>query len=227
MDTETVAVTEQLQVPEVVQENAQEAPVNETEVFDNAEVKEEVEERNVPLSALQKERKKRQEAEQRNLEKDQELIMFREHQLKQMQQPVTQEEDDTLYEPVTKAEFAKQLKAQEKQTLRAVSESTWISENPEKAEVINEKLANFLKKRPNLAAAIEGAPNRYEQAWEFLDILTPKQKAVLNSPTAIKREAPNSPSGVPKAAAMNQAVDVMSMSESEFAAYRKSKRSRR
>lgn len=212
-DTETV----QEQVPEVVQENVQEAPVNETQALDNAEVKEEVpQEQNVPLSALQKERRKRQDAEQ-------ELKMYREHQLKQMQGANPQEEDESQYEPVTKAE----LKKQSVQMMRDVEEKTWIRQNPEKAELINEKLANFLKQRPNLAAAIEAAPNRYEEAWELMDKLSPRQKAALTTPQATKKVTPNSPSGVPKAAAMNQAVDVMNMNDSEFAAWRNSKRSRR
>ena len=212
-DTETV----QEQVQQVVQENIQEAPVNETQALDNAEVKEEVQqEQNVPLSALQKERRKRQDAEA-------ELKMYREHQLKQMQGADPQEEDESQYEPVTRAE----LKKQQVQMMRDVEEKTWIRQNPEKAEIINEKLANFLKQRPNLAAAIEAAPNRYEEAWELMDKLSPRQKAALVNKPATKKDAPNSPSGVPKAAAMNQAVDVMNMSDSEFAAWRSSKRSRR
>lgn len=212
-DTETV----QEQVQEEVQENIQEAPVEDTQALDNAEVKEEVQqEQNVPLSALQKERRKRQDAEA-------ELKMYREHQLKQMQGADPQEEDESQYEPVTRAE----LKKQQVQMMRDVEEKTWIRQNPEKAEIINEKLANFLKQRPNLAAAIEAAPNRYEEAWELMDKLSPRQKAALANKPATKKEAPNSPSGVPKAAAMNQAVDVMNMSDSEFAAWRSSKRSRR
>ena len=208
---------DQEQVQEVIQENKQEAPVEETQALDNAEEKAEVQqEQNVPLSALQKERRKRQDAEA-------ELKMYREHQLKQMQEANPQEEDESQYEPVTKAE----LKKQQLQIMREVEEKTWIRKNPEKAEVINEKLANFLKQRPNLAAAIEAAPNRYEEAWELMDKLSPRQKAALNNPQATKKVTPNSPSGIPKAAAMNQAVDVMSMSDSEFAAWRKSKRSRR
>ena len=111
--------------------------------------------------------------------------------------------------------------------MRDAEEKTWIRQNQEKAEIVNEKLTNFLKQRPNLAAAIEAAPNRYEVAWELMDKLTPKQKAALSSQAATKKDTPNSPSGVPKAAAMNQAVDVMNMSDSEFAVWRKSKRSRR
>lgn len=213
--TDTEAVQEQAQ--EVVQENIQEMPVNETQAVETAETKEEVQqEQNVPLSALQKERRKRQDAEG-------ELKMYREHQLKQMQTPAAQEEDDSQYEPVTKAE----LRQQQVQMMRDVEEKAWIRQNPEKAEAINEKLANFLKKRPNLAAAIEAAPNRYEESWELMDKLSPKQKTALSATPAPKKDTPNSPSGVPKAAAMNQAVDVMNMTDSEFVVWRNSKRSRR
>jgi len=215
--TDTETVQEQEQAQEVVQENIQEVQVEETNADNTAEVNETAQqEQNVPLSALQKERRKRQDAEA-------ELKVYREHQLKQVQPAATQEEDESQYEPVTKAE----LKQQQVQMIRAVEEKAWMRQNPEKAEMINEKLANFLKQRPNLAAAIEAAPNRYDEAWELMDKLSPKQKVALTQQAAIKRDAPNSPSGMPKAAAMNQSIDVMTMNDKEFAAWRKSKKSRR
>lgn len=220
MDTETVAVTEQDEVvQESYQDNDQEQIASDTNEIDNANVQEEqepVKEQNVPLSALQKERRKRQDAEQ-------ELKVYREHQLKQMQEGSPQEEDDNQYEPVTRAD----LKKQQVQVMRDVEEKTWIRQNPEKAEIINEKLAKFLTQRPNLAAAIEAAPNRYEEAWELMDKLSPKQKAVLNKQQSNKSATPNSPSGVPKAAAINQTVEFSAMTDSEFNAWRQSKRSRR
>ena len=216
MDTDTETVQEQVQ--EETQVVNQEPVATDEQVVENqeAQAEEPIKEQNVPLSALQKERRKRQDAEQ-------ELKVYREHQLKQVQQQVPVEEDESQYEPVTKAE----LKKQQVQMMRDVEEKSWIRQNPEKAEVINEKLANFLKKRPNLAAAIEAAPNRYEEAWELMDKLSPKQKAALTSPQATKKVTPNSPSGSPKAAGINQAVDLMNMSDSEFAAWRKTKRSHR
>jgi len=221
MDTETVAVPEQVEVvQEVSQESMNQEPMaNDTQVLENndvAQTEEPDKEQNVPLSALQKERRKRQDAES-------ELKMYREHQLKQMQGNNPQEEDESQYEPVTKAELSKY----KDQMVRDVDEKTWIRQNPEKAEIINEKLAKFLKLRPNLAAAIEAAPNRYEEAWDLLDKLSPKQKAVLNSSQATKKIAPNSPSGIPKAAAINQTVEFSSMTDKEFNAWRDSKRKRR
>lgn len=217
MDTETVAVTETVEQPV---EQVQEELVNDTEAFESPEVEQQeepVKEQSVPLSAHIKERKKRQEAEQ-------EVRMYREHQLKLMQkEQQVEEEDETQYEPITKADMSKREAA----ILRKVEESSWIRHNPEKAEIINEKLEKFLKRRPNLTAAIDAAPNRYEQAWEFMEMYENKQRAVNKQQKVEKKAAPNSPSGVPKGAAMDQSIDVMNMTDEEFANWRRSKKSRR
>jgi len=107
MDTDTETVQEQVQ--EETQVVNQEPVATDEQVVENqeAQAEEPVKEQNVPLSALQKERRKRQDAEQ-------ELKVYREHQLKQMQETAPQEEDESQYEPITKAEFNKQLKAQNK-----------------------------------------------------------------------------------------------------------------
>jgi hypothetical protein len=70
------------------------------------------------------------------------------------------------------------------------------------------------------------APNRWEEAWELMSALTPKQQQQLKT-NPVKRDAPGAPTGVPKAAAINQAVDVMSMSDAEFSTWRQSQRKRR
>ena len=209
MSAETVPVQEK------IEEDAAELMVEaetQPEVIENEPPSKE---ERVPLSALQKERKKRQEAEE-------ELKVYRDRQLQEMKSkpPV---EDDSRYESATKEDLGKS----QQQIIRAVEERNWIKQNPEKAESVNEKLAEFLKQRPNLASAIEGATNRYEEAWELMDKLTPKQKAALKPANAAKKDAPGNPAGVPKAAALNQAVDVMHMSDSEFAAWRQSQRKRR
>jgi len=177
-------------------------------------VEEHQEEKTVPLSALQKERKRRQELEEENR-------VYREHQLKQMQDK-PEEPDDTQYDPVTKGE----LRLTQQQIIRAVEEKRWVKENPEKTELINEKLREFLKQRPNLTSAIEAASNRYEEAWELMDKLTPKQKASLKTTGSAnaRREAPGSPGAVPKAAGINQTVDFGDMSDSEFNAWRQAKK---
>lgn len=206
MSAETVSVSEE------VKDEVLEQPIDQVEASDaETPVEGHAKEQHVPLSALQKERKKRQEIEQ-------ELRWHKE----QMQQKTAQPQvpDDSIYEAATKEDLGKS----QQQTIRAVEERYWIKNNPEKAEEVNTKLTEFLKQRPNLASAIESSTNRYEEAWELMDKLTPKQKAALRPNASAKKDTPGSPGSVPKAAAINQAVDVMSMSDSEFAVYRQSKR---
>jgi hypothetical protein len=214
MSTDTVSV-EQNEVVEPVVNT--EVPVQEVEQTESIPTESTVEtkEQQVPLSALQKERRKRQEIEQ-------ELKVYRDIQASQ-NKTSEQPADDTQYEPVTKADLGKN----QAQIIRAVEERNWIKDNPEKAEVIHDRLTEFLKQRPNLAQAIEGATNRYEEAWELMDKLSPKQKAALKNPSSAKKETPGSPSAIPKAASINQAVDVMNMSDSEFATWRQSQRKHR
>ncbi|MFA6201400.1 MAG: hypothetical protein WC679_13445 [Bacteroidales bacterium] len=203
------------QVVSPVEQNTEVKPVQQ-EVAESTE-----KEQQVPLSALQKERKKRQEYEQ-------ELKAYRDFQLKQMQmsqQP--QEEDPKQYEPITKADYEKAKNADKLSIMREVEEKLWIKNNPEKIEEINERLTEFLKQRPNLAAAIEASSNRYEEAWELMDKLSPKQKIVLKQQVQEKKIAPGSPAAVSKSASMNQAIDVMNMSDDEFNAWRRSKRGAR
>jgi hypothetical protein len=195
--------------PEQGQTEQQQQPIETTDEAPS----ENVSQQHVPLSALQKERRKRQDVEQ-------ELKVYKELQANQHKDAIP---DDSQYEPVTKADLDKHQAA----IVRAVEERNWIKENPEKTEIINERLPELLKQKPNLVPAIDNATNRYEQAWEFLDKLTPKQKAALKSPPTAKKDAPGSPAAIPKAASINQAVDLMNMSDSEFSAWRQSQRKHR
>lgn len=169
-------------------------------------IEKEPEETKVPLAALQKERKKRQELEMQ--------IEWERQQRANAQVP--QEEDNNRYESATKEDLGKV----QQEAVRIVEEKIWVKNNPEKFEKINENLAEFLKQRPHLAYAINMSTNRYEEAWALMDALTPKQQQQLKT-TSVKKDAPNAPTSVPKAAALNQTVDVMNMSDQEFMAWRK------
>jgi hypothetical protein len=211
MSAETVPVQNEVESQEIV-----ESPIESEQQEDSSPIEQPNEER-VPLSALQKERRKRQEIEQ-------ELRWVKEQSIRQQRANETvQEPDESHLEPATREELGRS----EQKIIRSVEERSWIKNNPEKTEEINEKLSEFLKQRPHLAAAIEGAPNRYEEAWLLMDALTPKQKTALRPVASPKKEAPGNPAGGPKAAALNQAVDVMNMSDSEFNAWRNSQRKRR
>lgn len=194
----------------------QEAPeVSQAEGHDEAQVAQE-EPKQVPLSALQKERKKRQELEL-------ELQWVKQNQ-QQIHAPVAPpEEDNSKYESATREDLSRT----QNETIRAMEERLWIRSNPEKYEKVNEYLPKFLEQRPNLKSAIRDAPNRYEEAYTLMEALTPKQQQQLKAAPAQKKEAPGSPGSVPKAAALNQTVDVMNMSDSEFTAWRTQQKKRR
>lgn len=211
-NTGEVTLSEAVETGEAIVENKE---VSETQEGQSPEQK-------VPLSALQKERKKRQEVEQRNK-------ILEEFQLKQMKsQDNPQESDGSEYEPVTKKELEHRERVVRAETVRDVEERLWIKQNPERLEAVLDKLPDFLKQRPNLAAAINEASNRYEEAWELMDKLTPKQKSNLKgSSSSVHKEAPNSPSNVPKGAAIGQVADLSNMSDAEFNSWRQDKRRRR
>lgn len=176
---------------------------------------EEQKEQYVPLPTHIKERRRRQELEQENR-------IYREM-LEKQQAPVIQE-DDKKYEAITNEEF-EQKKAE---IIQKVREETWIENNPEKLAIINERLPEFLQQRPNLKYAIEHSANRYLEAWNLMEALNPKQKEALKQAAVTqKKAAPNSPSSVPKAAALNESINLMNMTDAEYFKWRESQKKRR
>lgn len=167
----------------------------------------------VPLSALQKLREKKKELEL-------ELQWERQRNAQQRQPEAPQEEDNSRYESATKEDLTRS----QDEAIRRIEEKMWIRQNPEKYEMINDQLPTFLKQRPNLALAINHSSNRYEEAYLLMTALTPKQQSQLKKESAPKREAPHSPSGISKAAALSETVDVMGMSDAEFSAWRNAKK---
>ena len=166
----------------------------------------------VPLAALQKERKKRQELEYENQ-------LLKDQYVNRVVPPV---DDGSQYETVTRADLGRHSE----ELVRALEEKHWVKHNAEKAQMVNERLSEFLKQKPYLAEALKNAPNRYEEAWELMNALTPKQQNALTKPAPQKREGPGAVNTAPKAAAMNQAVDLMAMSDTEFYAWRKAQKRR-
>lgn len=163
----------------------------------------------VPLHVVQTERRKRQEAEQ-------ETKVLKEQQAKA-------EADDSRYESATKEDLSKS----EEKTIRTMEERQWVKNNPELFKKINEELPEFLKLKPNLAIAIDQSTNRWEEAWELMSKLSPRHAQQPQPVQKPKPQAPGSPSGVPKGAAMNETMDCMSMSDEEYFAWRDEKVGRR
>ena len=200
---------------EVVQEAA--TDIVEQMQEDNAvEQPVEKEEQRVPLATLQKMRKRAQEAELKA------QWLEQQYQKVSHQPAQSQEDDSSKYESATKEDLGKS----QNEAVRIIEERLWIKSNPEKFERVNEYLPQFLKQRPNLASAIDSATNRYEEAFTLMEALTPKQQQQLK-PAQPKKEAPGSPTSVPKAASLNQAVDVMSMNDQEFSQWRQAQKRRR
>lgn len=169
------------------------------------------EEKSVPLSVLQKERKKRQSLQQE----------LEEYKKQPRANESSSDEDYSRYESVTKEELGKS----QFETIRAVREDDWATTNPDKVAIIESELEDFLQLRPNLAPAIQSSTNRLKEAWELMTALSPKQKAAIKN--NVQKDVPRSPGTVPKAAAMNDGVDLMNMNDQEFRDWRKSKSRRR
>ena len=175
----------------------------------------------IPLAIAQKLREKKRELELELQWEKQERLRLQQGQ--SAQKP--KEDDNSRYESATRED----LSNSQQEIVRIVEEKSWIKANPEKYQMVNEYLPQFLKQRPNLASAIGQATNRYEEAYILMDALSPKQQKQLtkSATQTVKKEAPNSPGGIPKAAALNQAVDVMTMSDTEYRVWRDSQKKRR
>jgi hypothetical protein len=172
----------------------------------------------VPLSVLAKERAKKKELEL-------EIQWYKQKEAQAAAPAAPQEDDSSRYESATRED----VRFSRAQTVRDVREELWMEKYPERAERVNSELKEFLKLKPNLRTAIAESTNRYEEAYTLMEALSPKQQKIIAKPAAnvAKKEAPNAPGGVPKAAALNEAVDVMSMSDKEFSEWKASKKRRR
>ena len=186
---------------------------------------EEQEIKTVPLRAVQKERRKRQEAEalaqKAQIENEYLRAQFNKNK-------PAEEEDESIYESATRKEMKDTVSQTREEVLRDVREEAWAENNPEKTDYVNENLANFLKQRPNLVSAVQNSKNRYKEAYELMSALSPKQQQQLTSPAKQKRiQSPGSPNSVPKSAGVDQVVNLMAMSDSEYNEWRKGQRKRK
>lgn len=190
--------------------------------LDDYETSEASETKTVPLKAVQKERKRRQEAEaaaQRN-------AIELEYLKAQLSKPKVAEEDESEYESASRKELRDTASKTKDDVKRDLREEIWAESHSAQVEYVDENLATFLKQRPHLTSAIANAPNRYKEAYELMTALSPKQQARLSEKPK-KRDAPHAPNSVPKSAGVNQAIDIMSLSDDEFNKWRASSRKKR
>ncbi len=115
------------------------------------------EQKMVPLTALQAERRKRQDSEAR-AQAYEELIRS----TKEAKQEVQEEEDpNALVEK-------KHLQETTAYTKRDILETLYQDMHPEAVEKINKYLKPILEKKPWLASTVDAAQNRYARAYEIV-----------------------------------------------------------
>lgn len=173
------------------------------------------EEKNVPLKALQEERKKRQEAEYQS--------KWLQEQLQATQTQRQQEPADDGDELLTKADYSRMTQSQLAELKRQTLEESFVSDHPEVIDKVENELPELLKKKPWLAHAINNSTNRYKTAWEVINDYKPKTE--VRKRLAENQEKPGNASAVSKGGEVSK--DFSKMSASEFKAYRASVRSKR
>ena len=176
--------------------------------------------RQVPLEALEAERRKRKEAEAQNK-------ALQDYMLKSKQTSETAQDEDDEEEYMTKAEFKKRSFAQKREVL----EEAFCSSNPVAVQEINKNLEEIIKQKPWLAQTIENSPNRYARAYEIVQAFKPKEKEELNAYKSVKTDVkrivenskkPVSTNSISKSSTMNNAEYLKSIAgTSEFREYRR------
>lgn len=178
---------------------------SETQVAEQAE-------RQVPLSALEAERQKRQERDEENRYL-RELAMQQKAQLEsflQQKQPVQDDSDEDL---VNKREFKQFQERFTKEELvkikRDLSEEAFKDANPEAMRQIEMHLKQIIDRKPWLAQSIEQAPNRYSRAYEIVQdyapAITAKQTKAEEAKLIVENsKKPGSPVSVGKPSNLSQ-----------------------
>jgi hypothetical protein len=160
--------------------------------------------RQVPLTALEAERHKRQEVEVHNR-----LLQDYVTRLQQKQEDVKERVDDsnddeTLVNKRELKQFREKLTSEEFATMkREIAEETFKEVNPEAIKQINTHLKEILERKPWLAKSIEDAPNRYSRAYEIVQDYSPalaKKKTQANDAQRIieNSKKPGNPATVGK-----------------------------
>lgn len=177
--------------------------------------------RQVPLEALEAERRKRQELEYQ--------VMMMQQQTQQKLKE--QEEDDDDF--VSKAELKRRIAEATNSSKREVLEQAFCDANPAALDQINSHLEDIIKRKPWLAKVIDESPNRFARAYEIVQDYMPQpqskapaqrfsdpradaQRAIQNS------QKPRNPSTISKGQNLNGADYLKSIAgTSEFRDYRK------
>lgn len=201
-------------------------PVSEVENKDEADEQVEQTPQQVPLEALQAERKKRQELES-NFHAYKELVKRLDEQKAQAKQEPEEDEEELVSRRDLKA-FQQNLTTEQFFALkREIAEETFKESNPQAIKEINTSLKQILEQKPWLADTIEKATNRYARAYEIVQDYQP----LVGAKNAQKKEAqkvidnakkPGSPAATAKPSQLTGADYMKSIAgTNDFREYRK------
>ena len=147
--------------------------------------------RQVPLEALEAERRKRQELERQNVVLQDYALRYQqlaEQTSKPKQADVDEaapDDDDLVNKKdlrALKKSLRQELTGEEfVQLKRDISEDTFKRANPEAIRQINTHLKEILERKPWLTQSIESADNRYERAWEIVQDFAAKPSPATSS----------------------------------------------
>lgn len=179
-----------------VSEQVDNPPQEENQHEDQLQEEQQEEQKNVPLAALQAERRKRQEYEHR-------LKVYEDLLSQQRQQPQEAAEEEDPDALLTRSAYTQEKKIAQ----REIYEQVYQDMNPGVVQKLNTYLKPILDKKPWLASTIENSHNRLARANEIVDdykhILEEKPK-VTTKPDAKRivenSKKPRSPAEVGKSA---------------------------
>lgn len=173
------------------------------------------EKRQVPLDALEAERRKRQEAEYQ--------AKWYAQQIAQLQSQGTQKQKKEPEED----EYTRQIKEEIRRDLHIETQSRlearYLADHPEVADAIQSKLAPILQKKPHLSYAIQHAENRYAEAMDIISKYSPQPaNDAVKKQIEKSKTMPGSPAstGKPGGISKSEMLDRMVKNKREFSQYR-------
>ncbi len=174
------------------------------------------EEEKVPLSALKKERRERQESKIRVEMLEKELASVR----SQAQQPI-QPQVDNSNDLLTVGQQNKALLEMK----RSILEEAYIENDPGIIDRMKNELPGILSNPNNkwLADSFEQAPNRLQRAKQILDMFKPSPKSE-GAPAPDRTNTPRSPQSVAKTNKLSLTDRIMKMSDQELEEWRLSQK---
>lgn len=156
-------------------ENSEQEVVQQQEQIETREP-----ERTVPLSALEAERRKRQDLEAQ--------AKVYEQYINQAQQQKEPEQEDDTEDLISKGDALKMVNQYMTKTKQEFLEESFCSSNPGAVQKIEEQLPNLIKNKPWIKDVISNASNRWQRAWELVNDFTPKEQDVLAQNVSVQKK---------------------------------------